>query len=61
MTFKTAREAFETVLQIAESSDDSTMEHLAIGLIELTKALSSDATATKSKLDAIASKVSRLN
>lgn len=61
MTFKTAQEAFENALQIAERTEDSAAEYLAAGLLDLTKAIKSELAMIKRKADDIESKVRRLS
>ncbi len=52
--------SFETAAQIAEADNDSYREHIALGLIELTKALRSELRDIKSKVDSTSSKVNSL-
>lgn len=53
MSFKTAQDAFESALQISEVTENSLMEFLLTGLIELTRATKADMGAIKSKLETI--------
>lgn len=60
MSFKTAIENFETAAQIAETADDSYREHLALGMIELTKAMRTELRDIKSKVESTSNKVNSL-
>lgn len=57
MTIKTAIESFEQAAQEARSRDDSTMEFIALGLIDLAKSLRNELNDIKRKIDAVESKV----
>jgi hypothetical protein len=53
MSFKTAQDAFESALQVSEATENSLMEFLLTGLIELTRATKADMSTVKSKLETI--------
>ena len=57
MTFKTAQESFETALEIAETTGDSAAEHIAAGLIDLTKAVKADLARLKTEVDNVKNKI----
>lgn len=57
MTFKTAQESFETALQIAEETGDSSGEHIAAGLIDLTKAIKTELARLKADVDTVKNKI----
>lgn len=60
MSFKTATDNFETAAQIAEAADDSYREHIALGLIELAKALRTELRDIKSKVESTSGKINSL-
>lgn len=60
MSFKTAIDSFETAAQIAEAADDSYREHLALGLIELAKAMRQGLRDIESKVESASSKINSL-
>lgn len=60
MSFKTATDNFETAAQIAESDNDSYREHVALGLLELAKAMRSELHDIKSKVESTSSKINSL-
>lgn len=61
MTIKTAIESFEQAAQVAEARDDSAQEFIALGLVDLAKALRTDLNEIKNKVAAVESKVRSLH
>lgn len=49
-TFKTAAESFETARHLAEGSNQTAIEHLADGLIDLTEAIRRELKAIKNNV-----------
>lgn len=61
MTIKTAIESFEQAAQVAEEGNDSALEFIALGLVDLAKSLRTDLNEIKSKIGAVESKVRSLH
>lgn len=57
MSFHAAKNAFSALQEITEVEDNSAMEHLATGLLELTKALQSEISDLKSEITSLRSRV----
>jgi formiminotetrahydrofolate cyclodeaminase len=60
MSFTTAREAFETAQQIAEASNNSALEHIAAGLVDLSRAIQQELRNIKSDIEQTKSRVNSL-
>jgi hypothetical protein len=60
MSFKTAIENLETAAQIAVEENDSYREHLALGLIEMAKAMRSDLHKIESTISDVKGKINSL-
>lgn len=60
MSFKTSIENLEAAAQIAEADNDSYREHIALGLIELAKALRTELRDIKAKVESTSNKVNSL-
>jgi hypothetical protein len=61
MTLKTAIESFEQAVQVAESQNDSALEFIAHGLLDLTKALRTELNDIKRKVESVENKVRSLH
>lgn len=57
MTLKTAIDSFEQAIQVAESENNSALEFIAHGLLDLTKSLRTELNDIKHKIDGVESKV----
>lgn len=60
MSFKTAIDNLETAAQIATEEGDSYREHLALGLIEMAKAMRADLHKIEGKLSEVNGKINGL-
>lgn len=60
MSFKTAIDNLETAAQIATEDGDSYREHLALGLIEMAKAMRADLHTIEGKFSEVNSKINSL-
>ena len=61
MTLKTAIESFEQAIQVAESQNESALEFIAHGLLDLTKSLRTELNDIKNKISAVEIKVRSLH
>jgi len=59
MTFKTAQESFETALHFAQTDSNPATEHVAAGLLELTKAIEAELVRMKTEMDSIEKKINQ--
>jgi hypothetical protein len=57
MSFHAAKNAFSALQEITEMEDNSAMEQLATGLLELTKALQSEISDLKSEITSLRSRI----
>ena len=60
MSFKTAQDAFESAQQIADANNDSAAAQIAVGMVELTKAIRAEMRSIGQKVDSVESKVRNL-